>query len=117
MTPFHIYLYGPGEGPIRSSFEAAQVRLETLERLYFEPDGSFVWSRDGGAQQVYGMLYDAVGLIQYGELRGHCERSTWSQLVEAIAGEAGQPLLVMRLPERELQNLQSFEAELWPSSR
>lgn len=114
MIPFHLYLYGPENGPIESSFEAAAERLEMLELLHFEPDGSFVWMRDSGKQQIYGMLYDAAGRIQYGELQGKCEYLTWQRLVTAIAGDPSQPLFVMLLPERQLQNLQSFEASCWP---
>ncbi len=133
MNPFHLYLYGPDLGPMDSSFEAAAERLAELEKLHFEPDGSFVWTRDGGAQQIYGMLYDAAGQIQYCELQGQCKYSSWRTLVRAIQGPANggpptvppphresQPvqgqsdgLLVMSLPGRELQELQTFEKTNW----
>ena len=114
MNPFHLYLYGPDQGPIDSTFEAASERLETLELLHFEPDGSFVWIRQSGKQQIYGMLYDADQKIQYGELQGKCEHETWLRLIAAIQGQASHPLFVMLLPERELQDLQSFENSHWP---
>ncbi len=114
MCSFHLYLYGPDKGPIDTSFEAAAARLQTLELLHFEPDGSFVWIRGEGKQQIYGMLYDAQGKIQYGELQGKCDNATWRRLVAAICGDCSQSLLVMRLPDRKLQDLQSFEREAWP---
>jgi hypothetical protein len=112
MKPFHIYVYGPEQGAIDSSFEAAETRLSALELLHFEPDGSFVWIHDEGQQQIYGMLYDANGQIQYGELQGKCQLATWRRLIEAIRGDSEQELFVMRLPERQMQDLQSFETEL-----
>jgi len=109
MSSFHVYLYGPDCAPIESSFENAAQRLQSLTALYFEPDGSFVWSPHDGAQQVYGMLYDAAERLQYVELWGNCERDTWHQVVEAIRGTATHELAVMQLPERQLQDLQRFE--------
>lgn len=112
---FHLYLYGPGQGPIETSFEAAEARLIELPRLYFEPDGSFVWAIDQGRQQVFGMIYDAANRIQYVELRGQCDLTTWQSLVFAINGCRRIDLEVLKLPERQLQNLQSFERTEWPS--
>ncbi len=114
MTPFHLYLYGASRGPIASSFEEAEERLTQLPLLYFEPDGSFVWTRDAGNQKVYGMLYDAQEQIQYCEVRGQCDRQTWTMLCEAIAGDAGEALEVLLLPDRQLQDLQSFTKSLGP---
>ena len=109
MNPFHVYLYGPGQGPIDSSFEEAQDRLDRLPGLYFEPDGSFAWMRQPGREEVYGIVYDAGDQIRYCDLQGRCSRSTWLELCRAIAGEgAGEELEVLRLPERELQDLQTF---------
>jgi hypothetical protein len=116
MNPFHIYLYGPDKGAIESSFEDAETRLAQLELLHFEPDGSFVWIHDSGRQQLYGMLYDADGKIQYGEIQGKCHLATWKRLIDAICGVSDQELVVMRLPERRLQDLQSFEADFGSSS-
>ncbi len=116
MNPFHLYLYGPEKGPIETSFEEASERLQQLELLHFEPDGSFVWIRDSGQQQIYGMLYDAQGQIQYGELQGKCNQQTWTRLIDAIRGDFSEGLWVMLLPERRLQDLQSFETEQWAAA-
>ncbi len=110
MTPFHLYLYGPNQGPIESGFEEAQSRLTQLPLLHFEPDGSFVWIRQSGQEQIYGMLYDAEGKIRYCDLQGKCSRQTWRDLCQAITGGPVEGLEVLRLPERSLQDLQTFEA-------
>ena len=109
MNKFHIYLYGPLCGPIETSFENAASRLTRLEHLAFEPDGSFVYSRSRGEQQVFGMLFDAQARLRYAELRGHCDRETFQIVVLAICGNCEHDLTVMRLPMRQLQDLQSFE--------
>lgn len=112
MREFQVYLYGVQCGPLPSSFEAAADRLQRLDRLYFEPDGSFVWSI-GTQEQVFGMLYDTNGQLQYAELRGSCCHPTWRELVRAIAGDSEVPFVVMQLPDRRLQELQSFERSCW----
>lgn len=115
MDPFHVYLYGPKLGPIETTFEQAAERLQRLTRLVLEPDGSFVWAQDAGAQQVYGMIYDAAELIQYCELQGSCSHETWSTLCRAIVGRTDlQGFEVMKLPSQQLQDLQTFEQEVWP---
>lgn len=106
---FHLYLYGPDLGPIDVSFETAAENLQLLEKLYLEPDGSFVWARDGGEQQVFGMIYDARDQIQYLELRGKCELSTWQTLIQAAVGSSIEGVCVLHLPDRQLQDLQDFE--------
>jgi len=110
MTAFHLYLYGPQQGPLETSFEEAESRLTGLPRLHFEPDGSFVWARDSGREQIYGMLYDAGGRIRYCELRGKCTQQTWRELCQAITGGAQEGIEILRLPGQVLQDLQSFEA-------
>ena len=110
MTPFHLYLYGPNQGPIETSFEEAESRLTRLPKLYFEPDGSFVWTRQAGREQIYGMLYDASGQVRYCDLQGKCTQRTWRELCRAIAGGAVEGLEVLRLPDQRLQDLQTFEA-------
>ncbi|MDA8744728.1 hypothetical protein N9N28_08855 [Rubripirellula amarantea] len=116
---FHLYLYGPNRGAMTTSFEDAAERLERMPKLYFEPDGSFVWARDGGNEQVYGMLYDAAGVVQYCDMRGKCQRDTFRQLCQAVSGTDHLPnLQIMRLPESQWQDFQSFEHLTWtPSDR
>ena len=112
MKPFHVYLYGPDRGPIETSFESAAARLQSLNQLYFEPDGSFVLTRDQGADQVFGMVYDTIDRLQYVELRGQCTLAIWRELMVAIVGRQESDLAVLVLPERQLQTLQNFENSL-----
>ncbi|TWT82680.1 hypothetical protein CA13_41430 [Planctomycetes bacterium CA13] len=112
MQPFHVYLYGPSQGPIATSFEDAADRLEQEPRLHFEPDGSFVWSLDA-KEQIYGMLYDAQQQLQYVDLQGHCRLEIWQRLIVAIAGESADKCEVMVIPSRELKDLQAFERSKW----
>ena len=109
MISFHLYLYGVGKGPLQSSFEAVEGRLKQLEAVYFEPDGSFVQSRESGSEQVFGMLYDAAGHLQYCDLRGNCGINTWKMVRNAILGEQVANHEVLLLPSQELKDLQSFE--------
>lgn len=51
------------------SFEAVAAALEQFPRLYFEPDGSFVWAGEGW--QIDGSLYDRDGTVQYLEIKGN----------------------------------------------
>lgn len=113
MDSFHIYLYGPSKGPIESSFEDAEARLSQLPQLYFEPDGSFVWALDQGREQLFGMIYDAAGQIQYIELRGTCRLATFEHLVAAANGGKSAECVVQRLPDQQLQELQGFVAKHW----
>lgn len=112
MRPFAVHLYGPAGGPLRTSFEQASERLQQLERLYFEPDGSFTWvvaERIG--HQIDGMLYDANGQLQYVELKGDCSLTDWRTLVAAISPVLD--LSVLQLRSGGLQELQQFERKCW----
>ncbi len=114
---FHLHLYGPHQGPIEASFEQAEARLVQLPNLHFEPDGSFVWTLDGGRQQVFGMLYDANNQIQYCELRGCCGSIAWKNLCFAIIGSCGIDHFVLKLPDALVQDLQIFQQSAWPEKR
>ena len=120
IASFHVYLYGPGGGPLPVSFEEVAERLQELPKLGFEWDGSFVWAKDQGQQQVFGMLYDAAGSIQYCELQGKCDLQTWQTLCKTIVGSEflftanRDPLLrLMKLPDSQWQDFQSFERLNW----
>ena len=113
-SPFHIYLYGADGGPIPASFEDVAECLGQLDRLYFEPDGSFCWS-PAANENIFGMVYDAAKRVQYIELRGECEFATWTQLIAAIRGDHTESIVIMCLQKRQMQELQWFEESLWTS--
>ncbi len=112
MLSFHLYLYGPNHGPFSTSFEETAKRLERLTRMFFEQDGSFVWTPESD-QQIDGMLYDAQGKLQYVELKGICTLASWRVLLIAIGGDS-QNGVVMVIPTRELKDLPTFERAHWP---
>lgn len=80
------------QGSFGVSFEDAAEFLSRLARLYFEPDGSFVWvgdeEGDGSSWQFDGVLYDRGGRLQYVELKGDGPLAAWQQL-RAILGPPG----------------------------
>lgn len=83
--------------PLAVTFEEAADRLGTLSRLFFEPDGSFVWvgqSTGGGAAwQIDGLLLDGGRALQYVELKGMCAAATWDELLRALAAEPEELLV------------------------
>lgn len=69
------------------------------------------------------MIYDAAGCIQYVELRGQCDLATWQSdlatwqtLHFAINGCRIIDLKILKLPDRQLQNLQNFERSKWSAN-
>jgi hypothetical protein len=68
------------------SFEEAGARLEQLERLFFEPDGSFVWAspRSEEAWQIDGNLFDRDGRLLFVDLKGNCPQQKFDQLLSAF---------------------------------
>lgn len=59
------------------------------------------------------MIYDAAMVIQYVELRGHCDATRLRKLVETLAGTTQiDQFAVMVLPERQWKNFQTFAISL-----
>jgi hypothetical protein len=77
---------GPG---FNRSFEEVGESLEKLERMFFEPDGSFVWVGSAGSQawQLDGLLADRAGRLLYAELKGRCP----PQMLDRILATFGRP--------------------------
>jgi hypothetical protein len=71
---------------MRVSFEQAAESLQQLSRLFFEPDGSFVWVGQAGDRhwQVDGQLTDRDGRLLYAELRGSCPAQAFDRLLAAF---------------------------------
>lgn len=85
--------------PLSVSFESAAAALETIPRLYFEPDGSFVWvgdqEGDRTAWQLDGQLHDRGETLDYVELKGSCSRSSLRSLWDHL--RPGDEVLVFHL--------------------
>lgn len=81
--------------PLSVDFEAALVSLARLERMYVEPDGSFVWTSPHGAPvwQVDGNLTERQGRVLLVDLRGSCPAGEFDRLL-AACGWPEQPVMM-----------------------
>ena len=110
MQPFHVNIYARSETVQRGvewewngqryptlaftpacrsvsfpvSFEQAAERLIAIPRLFFEPDGSFVWvsaDRSSPRWQIDGHLYDHHDRLYTVDLKGCCPASEMDRLL------------------------------------
>ncbi|MEO8496554.1 MAG: hypothetical protein ABI614_15920 [Planctomycetota bacterium] len=82
--------------PLGVSFEQAAEILETFPRLYFEPDGSFVWvssSDEQAAWQLDGNLYDRDGSLIAIDLKGTCDRAHLAQLLDVFRADGSELMM------------------------
>jgi len=101
------------------SFEAAAEALSALERLYCEPDGSFVWvSRQGEPPwQIDGNLYDKDQRLRFVDVKGQCPDAQFDRLLAAF-GWPATPLVfqlvhaAVFLDEAEFRRYAAHAAEL-----
>jgi hypothetical protein len=87
--------------PFEISFEDVAARLSRFDRLYFEPDGSFVWVGEwSGADrwQLEGLLCDHRDLLHYLELRGTCPEQAFLRLCDELRPSTGG--LMVQLAEQ-----------------
>ena len=72
--------------PFAISFETASETLVQLERMFLEPDGSFVWvsSAQERPWQLDGVLYDREGRLLYVDLKGACTPDDFDRLLAAL---------------------------------
>lgn len=114
---FAIYLYGLDRNPIESDFDRIAENLQCVPRLYFEMDGSFIWTGESESTnwQLDGMLYDAAGAIQYVDLKGWCPFNEWNSLLGILADKVDWDTnwTVLRLPHLSTQTLGQFNQEIW----
>jgi hypothetical protein len=113
---FQIHLLGQASGSlINVSFEALAEQLQSFERMYFEMDGSFVWT---GATpkpwQLDGMVYDLGNQIQRIELKGQCPRAQWQMLLKAL-NHPQQALVAYNLQSAQFASIEQLESILWSS--
>jgi hypothetical protein len=76
------------------SFDDGLSTLQRFDRMFIEPDGSFVWT--GGASdsdrwQVDGNLIDRGDCLAYVELKGRCPELQLNQILSAL-GWPNEPL-------------------------
>lgn len=76
------------------SFEEAIDCLSHLERMYAEPDGSFVWvsPREGLSWQVDGNVFDRDGRVVLVDMKGSCLPADFDRLL-ACFGWPAEPLV------------------------
>jgi hypothetical protein len=98
--------------PMSVTFEQVRARLDALERLYSEPDGSFVWVSAQGepAWQVDGNLFDRSERLQFVDLKGTCPVEQFDRLLAAL-GWPDTPLLFQLT--REAVFLDESEFRRW----
>ena len=93
---FHVNLLAaPQPGSFGATWEEAAALLESIPRMIFELDGSFVVSGDdasGRRWQVDGHLFDFAGRLHRVELRGNCPPAAFDGLLRAV-GWPAQPLV------------------------
>jgi hypothetical protein len=76
-----------GTGALECTFDEALSAFEQLDRMFIEPDGSFVWTgaaSDGQPWQVDGNLIDQGDCLAYVELKGHCPEAQFDQILTAL---------------------------------
>ena len=85
--------------PLAVTFEEAVEGLARLERMFVEPDGSFVWVSAGGPTwQVDGQLHDQGDRLASVELKGRCPQQEFDQILETLGWPAA-PIVFQTLPE------------------
>jgi len=72
--------------PMVIGFDESLDRLARLERMYAEPDGSFVWTspRDSLWWQVDGNAFEKDGRVLLADLKGSCPASAFDGLLAAF---------------------------------
>lgn len=72
--------------PFAVTFETASEALLALERMFLEPDGSFVWVSTAKDRpwQLDGVLYDRAERLLYVDLKGACTPGDFDRLLEAL---------------------------------
>jgi hypothetical protein len=100
----------PGhEAAFPCTFEEVAAALEQFPRLYFEPDGSFVWvaAQDEPPWQLDGLLFDRNGRVLYLELKGTCPAARLDAVL-AVLGRSPDGVLYQLLREGVLVDDATF---------
>jgi len=70
-----------------ATFDKSLAALQQFDRLFIEPDGSFVWTGslpDGTTWQVDGNLIDQGDCLAYVELKGCCPEFQLNQILTTL---------------------------------
>lgn len=104
-----------GATTFECSFETAAAALAKLERMYCEPDGSFVWvsSQAGPLWQVDGNLYDRAERLLFVDIKGSCPAEEFDRLLTCL-GWPRTPVMFQLVHEAVL--LEEAEFRRWASS-
>lgn len=86
--------------PLAVSFDEAIGRLGRLERMYAEPDGSFVWAsqRSGLSWQVDGNVFDRDGRVVLVDMKGNCPTADFDRLLACFGWPAERLLFQLVRP-------------------
>ncbi len=81
--------------PFKIFFDQYLERLGMLDRLFVEPDGSFVWRgvHDSLEWQVDGNAVERLQRVQMVELKGTCTEAGFDQLLKALEWPATVPVV------------------------
>jgi len=79
--------------PFRTPFEEFYRAISAIERLFMEPDGSFVWTGGEGPQrwQVDGVAAELGGRLQWLQLQGSCPPANFDRIL-AVTGWPAEPV-------------------------
>lgn len=104
--------------PFQCTFEAAIEALSRLERLYGEPDGSFVWVSGSSESpwQIDGNMFDRAGRIQFVELKGWCPPIAFAHLL-ACFGWPQQQLIAQLVRPAVFIEMDEFRQMIDPVAR
>lgn len=91
--------------PLAIAFEDALDCLGRLERMYAEPDGSFVWvsRREGLSWQVDGNVFDRDGRVVLVDMKGSCPPDDFDRLLACFGWPAEGLLFQLVRPAVFLQ--------------
>lgn len=98
--------------PFERNFEDAVEAFSRWERMFVEPDGSFVWcsSQNATPWQVDGNLYDRDELLLFVDVKGACPKGEFDRFLGAL-GWPKTPLMFQLT--REAVFLDEHEFRRW----
>jgi hypothetical protein len=101
------------------SFESASKALARFQRLFIEPDGSFVWVSSAdepkATWQLDGVLYDRGGKLLFVDLKGSCPQSPFDRFLAAL-GWPATPLVFQLAREAVFLEESEFRKYAWRST-